>query len=209
MKVEQQMVGMMGVCCYILSCEQTSKAAIVDPGGDEQRLLELVQASNLEVEYIIATHGHPDHVCGNRRIKEATGAAIVMHEADDDFFSQDQVKNYFSMLGLEATPPTDIRVKDGDSISFGEVSLEVIHTPGHTPGGMCLYNKPDLITGDTLFVGGIGRTDFPGGSHHELISSIQQKLLKLPPETIVWPGHGYGGSRSTIGEEHRSNPYLR
>lgn len=209
MKVEQQMVGMMGVCCYILSCEQTSKAAIVDPGGDEQRLLELVQASNLEVEYIIATHGHPDHVCGNRRIKEATGAAIVMHEADDDFFSQDQVKNYFSMLGLEATPPTDIRVKDGDSISFGEVSLEVIHTPGHTPGGMCLYNKPDLITGDTLFVGGIGRTDFPGGSHHELISSIQQKLLKLPPKTIVWPGHGYGGSRSTIGEEHRSNPYLR
>lgn len=209
MKVEQQMVGMMGVCCYILSCEQTSKAAIVDPGGDEQRLLELVQASNLEVEYIIATHGHPDHVCGNRRIKEATGAAIVMHEADDDFFSQDQVKNYFSMLGLEATPPTDIRVKDGDSISFGEVSLKVIHTPGHTPGGMCLYNKPDLITGDTLFVGGIGRTDFPGGSHHELISSIQQKLLKLPPETIVWPGHGYGGSRSTIGEEHRSNPYLR
>jgi hydroxyacylglutathione hydrolase len=209
MKVEQQMVGMMGVCCYILSCEQTSKAAIVDPGGDEQRLLELVQASNLEVEYIIATHGHPDHVCGNRRLKEATGAAIVMHEADDDFFSRDQVKNYFSMLGLEATPPTDIRVKDGDRISFGEVSLEVIHTPGHTPGGMCLYNKPDLITGDTLFVGGIGRTDFPGGSHHELISSIQQKLLKLPPETIVWPGHGYGGSRSTIGEEHRSNPYLR
>lgn len=209
MKVEQQMVGMMGVCCYILSCEQTSKAAIVDPGGDEQRLLELVQASNLEVEYIIATHGHPDHVCGNRRLKEATGAAIVMHEADDDFFSRDQVKNYFSMLGLEATPPTDIRVKDGDQISFGEVSLEVIHTPGHTPGGMCLYNKPDLITGDTLFVGGIGRTDFPGGSHHELISSIQQKLLKLPPETIVWPGHGYGGSRSTIGEEHRSNPYLR
>ncbi len=209
MKVEQQMVGMMGVCCYILSCEQTSKAAIVDPGGDEQRLLELVQASNLEVEYIIATHGHPDHVCGNRRIKEATGAAIVMHEADDDFFSQDQVKNYFSMLGFEASPPTDMRVKDGDSISFGEVSLKVIHTPGHTPGGMCLYNKPDLITGDTLFVGGIGRTDFPGGSHHELISSIQQKLLKLPPETIVWPGHGYGGSRSTIGEEHRSNPYLR
>ncbi|MGA7279528.1 MAG: MBL fold metallo-hydrolase, partial [Desulfocapsaceae bacterium] len=132
MKVEQQMVGMMGVCCYILSCEQTSKAAIVDPGGDEQRLLELVQASNLEVEYIIATHGHPDHVCGNRRLKEATGAAIVMHEADDDFFSRDQVKNYFSMLGLEATPPTDIRVKDGDRISFGEVSLEVIHTPGHT-----------------------------------------------------------------------------
>lgn len=209
MKLEQQMVGMMGVCCYILSCEQTQKAVIVDPGGDEQRILDRVAAAGLEVSYIIATHGHPDHVCGNRIIKEATGAAIVMHEADDDFFSRDQVKSYFSMLGMEASPPTDLRVKDGDLISFGEVSLQVIHTPGHTPGGMCLYNEPDLITGDSLFVGGIGRTDFPGGSHVELITSIRRKLFSLPPDTVVWPGHGYGGSRSTIGEEQNSNPYLR
>ncbi len=209
MKVDQQMVGMMGVCCYILSCEKTSSAAIVDPGGDEQRILDLVSRAGLDVKYIIATHGHPDHVCGNRKIKEGTGAQIVMHEADDDFFSQSQVKGYFSMLGMEESPPTDIRVKEGDTISFGEVSLQVIHTPGHTPGGMCLYSKPDLITGDTLFVGGIGRTDFPGGSHHELLTSINNKLLILPPDTVVWPGHGYGGSRSTIEEEHRSNPYLR
>lgn len=209
MKVEQQMVGMMGVCCYILSCETTAKAAIVDPGGDEQRILDRVIEAGLDVEYIIATHGHPDHVCGNRRIKEATGAAIIMHEDDDDFFSQSQVKNYFSMLGMEESPATDVRVKEGDLITFGEVSLQVIHTPGHTPGGMCLYTNPDLITGDTLFVGGIGRTDFPGGSHRDLISSIQEKLLVLPPETVVWPGHGYGGSRSTIEEERRSNPYLR
>lgn len=209
MKVEQQMVGMMGVCCYILSCEQTAKAAIVDPGGGEQQILNRVSAAGLEVEYIIATHGHPDHVCGNRAVKEATGAQIVMHAADDDFFSQSQVKNYFSMLGMEASPPTDLRVEEGDSITFGEVSLQVIHTPGHTPGGMCLYAKPDLITGDTLFVGGIGRTDFPGGSHRDLIASIQDKLLPLPSDTVVWPGHGYGGSRSTIEEERRSNPYLR
>ncbi len=209
MKVDQQMVGMMGVCCYILSCENTGRAAIVDPGGDEQRILDLVTAADLEVEYIIATHGHPDHVCGIRKIKEATGAAIVMHEADDDFFSQIQVKNYFSMLGMEASPPTDVRVTEGDLVSFGDVSLQVIHTPGHTPGGMCLYSKPDLITGDTLFVGGIGRTDFPGGSHQELLTSIREKLFVLPPETVVWPGHGYGGSRSTIAEERRSNPFLR
>jgi hydroxyacylglutathione hydrolase len=209
MKVDQLMVGMMGVCCYILSCEKTAKAAIVDPGGDEQRILDAVSESGLDVKYIIATHGHPDHVCGNRTIQEATGAAIVMHEADDDFFSQDQVKNYFSMLGLEASPPTDTRVKEGDTIDFGEVSLKVIHTPGHTPGGICLYDKPDLITGDSLFVGGIGRTDFPGGSHSELIHSIEQKLLNLPPDTVVWPGHGYGGSRSTIEEERNSNPFLR
>ncbi|MEJ2058810.1 MAG: MBL fold metallo-hydrolase [Desulfofustis sp.] len=110
---------------------------------------------------------------------------------------------------MEESPPADIRVKEGDTITFGEVTLQVIHTPGHTPGGMCLYAKPDLITGDTLFVGGIGRTDFPGGSHQELINSIQNKLLVLPPDTVVWPGHGYGGSRSTIAEEQRSNPYLR
>jgi hydroxyacylglutathione hydrolase len=209
MKVEQQMVGMMGVCCYILSCGNTAKAAIVDPGGDEERIIGRVEDLGLDVQYIIATHGHPDHVCGNRKIKEATGAAIVMHEADDDFFSQSQVKNYFSMLGMEPSPPTDLRVRDGDLVTFGDVSLNVIHTPGHTPGGMCLYRAPDLITGDTLFVGGIGRTDFPGGSHRELIESIQQKLLVLPPDTVVWPGHGYGGRRSTIAEERRSNMFIR
>ena len=209
MKVDQYIVGNMAVCCYIISCETTKKAAIVDPGGDEQRILDEVAAHGLEVEYIIATHGHPDHVCGNRIMKEATNAAIVMHEADDDFFSQSQVKSFFSMLGMEESPPADIRVKEGDTITLGEQSIQVIHTPGHTPGGMCLYNAPDLITGDSLFVGGIGRTDFPGGSHQELISSIVNKLLVLPPETVVWPGHGYGGSKSTISEESRSNPYLR
>ena len=209
MKLDQHIVGTMGVCCYILSCEKTKKAAIVDPGGDEQRILDIVAQDGLAVEYIIDTHGHPDHVCGNRKMKDGTGGLIVMHEADDDFFSQPNIKNYFSMLGLEPSPPVDLRVKEGDVIAFGEVSLEVLHTPGHTPGGICLYNKPDCITGDTLFVGGIGRTDFPGGSHQELISSIKNKLLVLPPETVVWPGHGYGGSRSTIEEERRTNPYLR
>lgn len=209
MKIEQHIVGTMGVCCYILSCEKSGKAAIVDPGGDEQKILDRVGSSGLSVEYIIATHGHPDHVCGIGTIKDKTGAEVVMHEKDDDFFSQPNIKSYFSMLGLAECPPTDLRVTGGDQISFGEVTLEVIFTPGHTPGGMCLYNAPDLITGDTLFVGGIGRTDFPGGSHHELISSIVNQLLVLPPETVVWPGHGYGGSSSTIREESISNPYLR
>lgn len=209
MKVDQHIVGNMAVCCYIISCEATKKAAIVDPGGDEQRILDEVAAQGLDVEYIIATHGHPDHVCGNRIMKEATNAAIVMHEADDDFFSEPQVKSFFSMLGMEESPRADVRVKEGDIITLGEQSIQVIHTPGHTPGGMCLYCAPDLITGDSLFVGGIGRTDFPGGSHQELIGSIVNKLLILPPQTVVWPGHGYGGSRSTIRDESMSNPYLR
>ncbi len=199
---------MMGVCCYIVSCEKTKKAAIIDPGGDEDKILDACNLNNLEVVYIIATHGHPDHVCGNGPIQQETGAKIIMHTADAEFFGKSEVKEYFSMLGLAESPVPDILVEDGDTISLGEETLTVLHTPGHTPGGICLYNAPDCFTGDTLFVGGVGRTDFPGGSMDELSHSIKRKLLTLPPDTIVWPGHGYGGSKSTIGEEARSNPYF-
>ena len=208
MILKQIIVGSMAVCCYIVACEKTKKAAVIDPGGSEEEILAEIDEMGVDVEYIIATHGHPDHVCGNRIIQEATGAKIIMHSADVQFFGKSEVKNYFSMLGLEATPDPDIEVKEGDKIVFGEVELEVLHTPGHTPGGICLYNAPDLITGDTLFVGGLGRTDFPGGSHQDLLDSIHTKLLTMDPETVVWPGHGYGGNRSTIGEEKKSNPFL-
>ncbi len=199
----------MEVCCYLAGCEKTKKCAVIDPGGNEERILAAAKEAGMTIEYIIATHGHPDHVCGNRKIKEATGASIIMHEADAVFFSRPEIINYFSMLGLAASPPADIQVLDGDVITIGKEKLQILHTPGHTPGGICLYNAPHLFTGDTLFVGGLGRTDFPGGSHRELITAIQTKLLSLPPETIVWPGHGYGGHRSTIGDEKHSNPYLR
>lgn len=208
MIIKQIIVGTMSVCCYIVACEKTKKAAVIDPGGDEDTILAEVKKMGVSVEYIIATHGHPDHVCGNRKIQEATGAKIIMHSADEQFFGKSEVKKYFSMLGLEPSPAADIEVEEGDEITIGEVKLQVIHTPGHTPGGMSLYNAPDLITGDTLFVGGLGRSDFPGGSHEELLTSIRTKLLVLPAETIVWPGHGYGGHQSTIGEEKRTNPFL-
>ena len=206
---KQLVVGSMGVCSYIIGCETTKKAAIVDPGGDETKILAEVAKLGLSVDYIIATHGHPDHVCGNSTIKDATGAAIIMHDQDAMFFELPETKDYFSMIGLEASPPADIKVKDGDIIEVGEVKIEVIYTPGHTPGGMCLYFAPNLITGDTLFVGGIGRTDFPGGSMPDLMHSLKEKLCHLPDETIVWPGHGYGGLRSSLGDEKRTNPYLQ
>lgn len=206
---QQLIVGSMGVCSYIIGCEETKKGAVVDPGGDERRILSEVDKLGLDIEYIIATHGHPDHVCGNRIIQEATKGAIVMHTLDVDFFGNPEMQNYFSMLGLEPSPPVDVKVEEGDSIDIGRLSWKVIHTPGHTPGGICLYCAPNLITGDTLFVGGVGRTDFPGGSYDELINSLKNKVLVLPGETVVWPGHGYGGSQSTINEEKRSNPYLR
>lgn len=208
MKTQQLTVGMMGVCCYIISCEKTGKAAIIDPGGDEDKILAACKKDNLEVEYIIATHGHPDHVCGNGPIQQETGAKIIMHKADAEYFAQPEAKSFFSQLGLAESPEPDILVEDGDTIIIGNETLQVLHTPGHTPGGMCLYNAPDCFTGDTLFAGGVGRTDFPGGSMPELSRSIREKLLTLPPETIVWPGHGYGGLQSTIEVESRSNPYF-
>lgn len=208
MIVKQLTVGSMAVCCYVLGCEETRKCAVIDPGGDEERILALCNSEGLAIAAIICTHGHPDHVCGNRLLKKASGAPIIMHEADAAFFARPEIADYFSMLGLEASPPPDRTVRDGEEIAVGHLKLKVIHTPGHTPGGICLYAAPHLFTGDTLFAGGLGRTDFPGGDTRQLMVSIRERILTLPPETVVWPGHGYGGVMSSVGEEAASNPYL-
>lgn len=208
MLVKQLTVGMMGVCCYIASCEKTNKAVIIDPGGDEDRILDYCKQKQLQIEYIVNTHGHLDHVCGNGPIQAATGAPIVMHADDIAYFNDPAVKKYFSGLGLAESPPAAVSVKDGDVIAFGEETLQVIHTPGHTPGGICLYSPPHCFTGDTVFAGAVGRTDFPGGSMRQMLDAIKTRLLTLPEDTIVWPGHGYGGLQSTIGREARTNPYF-
>ena len=208
MIIRQLVVGSMGVCCYLLGCEETRRAAVIDPGGDVPAILAAAREERLTIDYLINTHGHPDHDCGNGPLKAATKAQIVLHREDAAFFAQPEVKNYFSMLGLPASPPPDMLVEDGKIIAVGKIKLTVIHTPGHTPGGICLYAPPHLFTGDTLFVDGVGRTDFPGGDTKTLMRSIRQRLLALPPETKVWPGHGYGGDSSTIGQEARHNPFL-
>jgi glyoxylase-like metal-dependent hydrolase (beta-lactamase superfamily II) len=208
MVVHQLIVGSMGVCCYIVGCEKTKEAAVIDPGGNEEAILSKLEEDGLALKYIIATHGHADHVCCNRVLKERTGAKIIMHTEDATFFERQEILDFFSVLGLEHSPTPDIQVHDGDTIEVGEEKFTVIHTPGHSPGGISLYNAPHLFTGDTLFAGGVGRTDFPGGDHHTLFESINSKLFVLPDETIVWPGHGYGGSSSTIGDEKVGNPYL-
>ncbi len=208
MILEQLTVGVMGVCCYVIGCPETRKGAVIDPGGDEDRILEVVARHDLAIKYILNTHGHPDHVCGNRVIKEKTGAPIAMHGKDVDFFARPDIIQFFSALGLPPSPPVDRRLTDDETLAIGNISLQVIPTPGHTPGGVCLYAGPHLFTGDTLFAGGVGRTDFPGGSSEILLASIKEKLFVLPDDTIVWPGHGYGGLQSTIGEEKRSNPFV-
>lgn len=209
MLIKSLTVGNMSVCCYLLVCEETREAVVIDPGGDAPLIQRELEKLGATLKLIVNTHGHPDHVAENATLKKASGAAIVMHGDDAAFFAQPEVDQYFSALGLPSSPPPDRLVKDGDRLEFGRQSLLVLHTPGHTPGGICLYSAPELFSGDTLFVGGVGRSDFPGGDGRRLYRAIREKLLTLPESTRVWPGHGYGGQSSTIGEEKRSNPYLQ
>jgi len=209
MKVEQIKVGFMDVFCYLVSCPKTKEALFIDPAGNEEELVDHVRKTGVALKYIVNTHGHADHTTGNRKVKELTGARIVMHELDDRLFNSPEGEAMARQWGFAPSPRADITVQDGDMITIGETSLKVIHTPGHSPGGICLHGDGNLFTGDTLFVGGIGRTDLPGSSHSQFIRSIREKLLILPPETLVWPGHDYGMSpTSTIGEEKSTNPWL-
>jgi len=209
MIVEQIKVGFMDVFCYLVACSRSKEALFIDPAGNEEDLVDFIRQENLALKYIVNTHGHADHTCGNKKVKALTGANIIMHETDNQVFSTPEGYAMARQWGFEPSPPADETVKDGDTILVGDVSLEVIHTPGHSPGGICLLSDGNLFTGDTLFVGGIGRTDLPGSSHEQFMKSIKEKLLRLPPETIVWPGHDYGSMvRSTIGYEKATNPWL-
>jgi hydroxyacylglutathione hydrolase len=209
MNIEQIKVGFMEVFCYLISCSRTKEALFIDPAGNEEELVGMIQEKKLILKYLVNTHGHADHTCGNQKVKALTGAKIVMHEMDDRVFNSPEGEIMARQWGFAPSPPADITVNDGDMIVIGGLSLKVIHTPGHSPGGICLHSDGHLFTGDTLFVGGIGRTDLPGSSHEQFMRSIREKLLTLPPETVVWPGHDYGmRPSSTIGYEKTTNPWL-
>jgi glyoxylase-like metal-dependent hydrolase (beta-lactamase superfamily II) len=209
MIIKQLAVGFMEVFCYILGCEETHKGLLIDPAGDEERILETAQALGLIVESVVNTHGHPDHSCGNLKIKDRTGAKIYMHVEDDRMFNSPDGGSMAVQMGFTPSPPADVLLEDGDTIPFGRHKLTVLHTPGHSPGGICLHVENNLFTGDTLFVGAVGRTDLPGGSLEIMLNSIREKILSLPDDTIIWPGHNYGGSpTSTIAQEKRHNIYI-
>jgi len=193
--------------CYIIGCEETKEGIVVDPGAEGQRILKKVEELGLKVNKIILTHGHVDHIGALAEVQEATGAKVLIH-ADDAAQLTDASKNLSAFVGQKmSVKAADQLLADNDKIECGKLTLEVIHTPGHTRGGISLRCEPDiLITGDTLFAGSVGRSDFPGGSHSQLISSIKNRLLIFPPETKVFPGHG---PSSTIDEEKRENPFLR
>ncbi len=202
-------VGPLSVQAYIIGCPDTGIGMVIDPAGSEDILAREVSASGLTLRYIVNTHGHPDHTCGNRRMKALTGAPVLMHSADDVMFRNPGVIEVFRAWGLEPAPPADRYIDHGDIIEVGRLRFKVIHTPGHSPGSVCLYGHGYIFTGDTLFVGAVGRTDLPGGSYDTLIRSIKTYILPLPDSTIVLPGHDYGDQpTSTIGREKETNTYL-
>jgi len=209
MKIEQIMVGYMQVFCYLVYDENTGEAVLIDPAGNEDDLLELLSKKNLKLVYIVNTHGHADHTCGNDYLRKATGAGVVMHTRDNIFFQKPENVMFAGAMGFTPAGPADISVNDGDELSFGSAKMKFIHTPGHTPGSCCILIDGNLFTGDTLFVGAVGRTDLPGGSFEQLIESLQNLVKTLPPDTIVWPGHDYGNRpRSTLKIEAETNPYI-
>ena len=195
---------------YLVVCPHTRETVIIDPAGEEDKLLALIKTEGFKVKYILNTHGHSDHVLGNPKLKEILNVPVCMHEADDRFFSDQTVREKSSKeLGLPPPDPADIRLKDEDIVEVGTLKIKVIHTPGHTPGSVCYLVDGNLFCGDTLFVGAVGRTDLIGGSLETLLESLEKRLIALPKETIVWPGHDYGDTpTSTMGREMEENPYI-
>ena len=200
-------VGNLEVNCYVLGCERTGAGVVVDPGADAGKILAQIAKRGLRIEKIINTHGHFDHIGANRSIKVATGAELLIHEADSVYLARAGEVATLYGLRAENSPAPDQFLTDGMEIAFGDYRMTILHTPGHTPGGCCLYlaGEGKVITGDTLFAESVGRTDLPGGSQETLIASIRTKLLPLPDATTVWPGHG---PESSIGHEKRHNTYL-
>jgi len=188
MIIRQIEVGHMDNFCYIVGCEQTRKALVIDPGADVERILAEAEKEELVIEAIVNTHGHGDHTAGSAELRALTGAKIYIHALD-----------------APAAVPADVLISGDQELRVGDIAFKIFHTPGHTPGAISLYADGNLFTGDTLFVGDSGRTDLPGGHRPTLGGSIR-RLMVLPDDTVVWPGHDYGPTpSSTIGWEKRHN----
>lgn len=199
-------VGALGANCVILGDEETKEAVVIDPGGDAPEILVRLAKAELKVVAIVHTHGHIDHVGGSGELKRVTGAPVYLHDADRPLF--ERAPHQAAMFGMPDPEPCDIDhgLDDGAQVAFGKLALRVIHTPGHSPGSVSLLIDDLCICGDTLFAGGIGRTDIWGGSFDALEQSIRERLYTLDPETRVIPGHG---PTTVIGIERLHNPFVR
>ncbi len=200
-------VGLLQVNCYIIGDEETKEAVVIDPGGDEDDILDILKYHQLKLKYIIDTHGHFDHVDANLPLQAATGAQIAIHNADAQMLSRPSEEAMFFTGNRLRTSQADILLQEGDVISFGAIQLKVLHTPGHTPGGISLVmeGQPYVYVGDLLFNGSIGRTDFPGGSFEALVEAVRTKIFTLGDNYTVYPGHG---PVTTVGHERKYNPFF-
>lgn len=197
-------VGPLEVNCYLIGDEEAREATVIDPGDEDDRILDVLNEKDFKLRYIINTHAHFDHVGVNQALKDATGAEIMIHEGDKELLRAAWDQGF--LYGLDIPPSVPDRLlKDGDEIEIGRIKLKVIHTPGHSEGGICLLGDGFVFTGDTIFAGSAGRTDFPGGDLEKLLESIRQKLAVLDDDIRVFPGHG---PETTIGEEKENNPFF-
>jgi len=208
MIIKALVVGAFAANCYIVGSSVTKQGMIIDPGAEPATILRTVQQLGLSISLIAITHAHIDHIGALREVQQKTHAQFAVHEAEKGFLSTAPMRMLTS-LGISPvkSPPTpDRMLKDGDRIDVGDLHFVVLYTPGHSSGGICLSGHGVVFSGDTLFNLGVGRTDFPGMSYERLMKSIQEKLMVLPDETVVYPGHG---PPTTIGDERRSNPFLQ
>ncbi len=206
----QTVTGTYQVNTYIVSCPETRESVVIDPGGDADKIITLLKENRLKAKYILNTHGHADHILANIPLRGTLKIPICMHKEDADFFAQPDIRTISKKeLGLSAPSSVDIQLEDDAFISIGTLKIRVVHTPGHTPGSVCFHVEDNLFTGDTLFVGDVGRSDLTGGSFDLLLRSIKEKILILSGETNIWPGHNYGETpTSTLAWEMKENPYI-
>jgi len=204
MIIEQLLVTSMSVFCYLIGDEKSREAVLIDPAGDYDKIFEKTNSYGLTIKWIINTHGHFDHTSGNAYIIKKTNAELLIHKGDKNKLKGKINKILSLIVGGQASPEPMKYLNDGDEIAIGDIKLRVIYTPGHTKGSICLYINGHLFTGDTLFTEGMGRIRLLGNFYDQIIDSIKNKLLVLPDETIIWPGHNYGEHRtSTIGEQKK------
>lgn len=203
--IKRLVVGSLSANCFIVGEEIGAEGMVIDPGGNGEAILRAIADSSLDIKFIVLTHGHSDHIAALYDIQDKTGAEVAIHTADADFLEGGGA--FSSQFGISyKTPhPPDRLLREGDKIKIGDTNFTVIHTPGHTPGSICLLRGGKIFTGDTLFRRGIGTTLMPGSSRSQLINSIQTRLMVLPDDTIIYPGHG---RETTIGAERRDNPYV-
>ncbi len=205
MKYESLIVGPLETNCYLVFCPETLECAVVDPGAEGDQIIRLIEKRGFKPTLLLNTHGHIDHIGANKDIKERYDIPLYIHSADSPMLESVLQSEMGILMGAKDSPPSDHFFEDGEKIEIGKSFLKVIHTPGHSPGSVSFLGDGFLLSGDTLFCGGVGRTDLPGGSWQEMVSSINNKILTLPDEMIVLPGHG---PHTTVGQEKSSNPFI-